>query len=60
MRLGIWVLPKLFERDRHSLFELRIVSFGYSLGILIDDDVRVDAMVLHIPFALGREEGDGG
>ena len=52
------LLGEILKRKRDCLLQLRIVAFADGLWILLDFHIRVDAVVLHIPLALRREECD--
>ena len=47
------MLLQLVEGDGDGLFQLRIVAFTDSFGILVNDHIGIDAVVFNIPIALG-------
>src|SRR5260370_14548945 len=51
----------LFERcegDLHGLLQLRVSTFAPGLGVELHFDVRVSAVILHIPLTVGTPEGE--
>src|SRR5208283_820969 len=52
------MLRQILKSDGDSLLQLRIVAFADCLGILVDNHVGVDAVVLDVPLAFGRKEGN--
>src|SRR5262249_26255472 len=55
-----WILLQQRERLLHSAFELRVVSLGDGLRVLLNFDIGRDAVVFHIPFTLRAEEAKVG
>ena len=45
------MLRKVFEGDGNCFLQLWIVPLAHCLWILINDNVRVDTVVLDIPFS---------
>ena len=52
LRLRERVLREIIESKRDGLLQLRIVPFAHRLGVLLDDDIGVYAVVFDVPFAL--------
>ena len=54
------MLRKILESNGDGFFQLRVVPFADRFRVLVDDNIGINAMVFHVPFALGRKEGDAG
>ena len=48
-----WILLKQIHHDLHRFLELRVVSLAQRLRIQFHLDIRRDAVVLHVPGAIG-------
>src|ERR1700722_12437525 len=55
----VGMLRQLLHCERDCLLKLRVVAFADGLGVLLDDNIRFDTMILDIPLTFGREECDG-
>src|SRR5947209_20587251 len=54
--LGGWMLGEFGQRELDRFLQLRVAALAHQLGILFNGVVGLDAVVLHVPLACGREK----